>query len=51
MQTEIETTEATEKAEPRKLQKPAQEQQEMDREKLVTYTDESGGGGIVVITT
>ncbi len=40
MQNEIETTE---KAEPRKLEKPAQEQ-EMDREQLVTYSNESGGG-------
>ena len=28
---------------PRPLKKPAREQQEMDREELVTYTDESGG--------
>jgi hypothetical protein len=36
----------TEKTEPRKLEKPVREQQEMDREQLVTYTDESGGGGV-----
>jgi hypothetical protein len=27
----------------RKLNKPARDPQEMDREELVTYTDESGG--------
>jgi hypothetical protein len=41
MQNEINTVETTE---PRKLEKPVREQQEMDREQLVTYTDESGGG-------
>jgi hypothetical protein len=29
---------------PRPLNKPARNDQEMDREELVTYTDESGGG-------
>jgi hypothetical protein len=40
-----------EKPAPRKLQKPARDQQELAREQLVTYTDESGGGGVIVITT
>ena len=42
MQNEIETT--SQKTEPRKLEKPARDQQELDREQLVTYTNESGGG-------
>jgi hypothetical protein len=41
MQNEIETTEQTAA---RTLHKPAREGAEMNREQLVTYTDESGGG-------
>jgi hypothetical protein len=29
---------------PRKLEKPVRERPELEREELVTYTDESGGG-------
>jgi hypothetical protein len=47
MQNEIELTEETE---PRKLEKPVRDRQEMDREQLVTYTEESGGSGVSNLT-
>ena len=43
MKNEIKPTEQS--TAPRKLEKPARETQELDREQLVTYANEAPGGG------